>query len=116
MRRAGYSLFEVLIAFAVMTMVLAVILPRQAGLLARASSIETRLAAQDAALSHLAGLRPEDLSQAETVLPQTDWHIRQIITPTHLDEVTRDLLAITIRVETPKGRVLAEITDLRVAP
>lgn len=54
--RAGYSLFEVLLAFAIMTLVLATLLPGQASLLRRVSEGPAQILAHDYALSLLAEL------------------------------------------------------------
>lgn len=52
-RNAGYSMFEVLVAFAVMSMVLAVLLPGQIQLLQRTDTAAQKALAQDYALSRL---------------------------------------------------------------
>lgn len=52
----GYSVFEVLIAFAIMSLVLSALIPGQARLLARASSGDQELLALDYAQSRLAQL------------------------------------------------------------
>ena len=51
--RSGYSLFEVLVAFAITTMVIAVLIPGQATLLSRANAGQEELLAYDFALSRL---------------------------------------------------------------
>ena len=51
---AGYSLFEVLIAFAVMAFVLAALLPGQVRFIAQANDASDSLLAQDFAYSRLA--------------------------------------------------------------
>lgn len=58
-RRAGYSLLEVLVAFAILTMVLAVLLPGKTALLTRLPEKEERFLASDYALSRLARLEAE---------------------------------------------------------
>lgn len=55
-RRAGFSLLEVLVAFAIMALVLSALIPGQVGLLQRATQSGERVLAQDYALSRLAGL------------------------------------------------------------
>lgn len=51
--RAGYSLLEVLVAFAILTAVLSVILPGSGRLLMRTGSAELQFLAQDYAMSRL---------------------------------------------------------------
>jgi len=56
LKRSGYSLIEVLIAFAVMSLVLAALLPGQTRLLNRSASEKHRLLALDWATSHVEAL------------------------------------------------------------
>ena len=58
-RRAGYSLLEVLVAFAILTMVLTVLLPGKTALLMRLPEKEEHFLAYDYALSRLARLEAE---------------------------------------------------------
>lgn len=51
--KAGYSLLEVLVAFAILTSVLAVVLPGKTALFQRFDQAETRFLAQDYAISRL---------------------------------------------------------------
>ncbi len=75
-RDAGFSLFEVLVAFAIMTMVLAALLPGQAKFLARASGGDDRLLAQDYALSRIARLGvSEDIAEGATSHALGDWQV-----------------------------------------
>lgn len=54
--KAGYSLMEVLIAFAILSMVLMAIIPRQATLWRNAAAAEETTLALDYVLSHLANI------------------------------------------------------------
>ena len=75
--KAGYSLFEVLIAFAIMTMVLSVMLPGQAQLVKRAKEQDQLLLAHDYALSRLAHIgisEPIDLGRWEETY--RDWEVQ----------------------------------------
>jgi hypothetical protein len=60
-RKSGYSLLEVLAAFAILTMVLAVLLPGKTALLTRLPEKEERFLALDYAHSLLARLEVEGL-------------------------------------------------------
>ncbi|MDA8747771.1 prepilin-type N-terminal cleavage/methylation domain-containing protein, partial [Litoreibacter sp.] len=53
-KRSGFSLFEVLIAFAVLSLVLVALIPGQAQLLSRATQSEQQSLAMDYALSRAA--------------------------------------------------------------
>ncbi len=69
--RAGYSVFEVLVAFGIMALVLSALLPGQAQLLARASGGDEAILAHDFALSriaHLSAVRP--IEPGETTFEQ----------------------------------------------
>ncbi|WP_120634201.1 Tfp pilus assembly protein FimT/FimU [Ruegeria sp. EL01] len=112
--RAGYSLFEVLIAFAVMTMVLSVVLPRQAELLERSASSAKRILAADIAYSRMSELgvsRP--LEFGESTERHGEWVVRQRISP-HDNKFTQFALAeITISVEDNRKHVIFETNEIR---
>lgn len=110
--RAGYSLFEVLIAFAVMAMVLIVLIPGQAKLLARASDTDNRALAYDLALSHMAKLGiSTPLAIGETVTQHGDWNA--VVAVVTGDEGQAD---ITVRVVGQTGAILAEASTSRALP
>lgn len=97
--RAGYSLFEVLIAFAVMSLVLAVLIPGQARQLAQVKQSESRLLAQEYALSRLAEM---GVSQPVSIGTRRetygDWTIDWDVTPTTIAPLSESAFGL-IRVE-----------------
>jgi len=117
-RRAGYSLFEVLIAFAVMTMVLTALLPRQAGLFSRVAQVDERQLAQDFAYSRLDRLGVSDpLQPGITVQAYRDWRLTQTVTETVLpgaSEITA--VRILIEIASRSGARLARAETLRAVP
>lgn len=111
-RRRGYSLFEVLVAFAIMTMALAIILPAQSRLLQRSGTDRDKLMALDWAQSHLdlAGL-----TEPLRVLPKTvtleGWTLTLSAVP-----YTENLYTVTAEVTTVGGRSLATVEAIKSAP
>lgn len=77
--RAGYSLLEVLVAFAILTMVLTVLLPGKTALLTRLPEMEERFLAYDYALSRLARLEAEgftsEMQPAEVREAYRGWQV-----------------------------------------
>lgn len=116
-RRDGYSLFEVLIAFAIMSMVLSVLIPRQTGLLTRARNIDARLDAQDLALSHLAQLGLDvTLETGAYIEAYDDWTLHRDVTPVTLPDVDVPIVEITVTVNSGRGQPLARVQEWRVLP
>ena len=75
--RSGYSLFEVLLAFTILAMVLAVLLPGQSNLLRRANDAPARLLALDYAASRLAAIGVETAPQpGNTEYRYRDWLVQ----------------------------------------
>ncbi|SMX26039.1 hypothetical protein TRP8649_00111 [Pelagimonas phthalicica] len=113
--RGGYSLFEVLVAFAIMSLVLASLLPQQTDLLSRTQQVDQRFAATDAALSHLAemGLK-EPLEIGTRLVPHGDWQIEEVIQPLHISGHTGKTVQISLRVLSAHGKPLADVSELRV--
>lgn len=108
----GYSLFEVLIAFAIMAMVLTALVPGQAKMLARASDADARSLAFDLALSRVAHLGvSKPLVLGETTSQQDTWNVIEQVTPANGAQ-----LDIQIRVVAESGKVLAEVTTTRALP
>lgn len=100
--RAGYSILEVLIAFAIMSMTLAVLLPGQTQLLGRAGSAAERALAHDLALSRI-----------ETIAflgfgPATDtfdgWRVEQAVSAVDGQR------QVTVSVFATGGQQLAQVT------
>lgn len=114
-RTKGYSLFEVLIAFVILTSVLAVLLPAQSALLSRSAKEQAHLLALDWAISltQLAGTTLP-LEAGEQDISHGDWRATVSVAshPTLMD-----LMVVKVRVrETATARDLAEIQVVRPAP
>ncbi len=114
-RRAGYSLFEVLLAFAILTTVLAVLLPGQSRLLHRMSQSEHKVLAQDYALSVLDSLGLEN--PVEPSLSRTthlDWDVETEILP---NPDWPHILRAHVTIRDDQGRIVAQAHhDLRSVP
>jgi Tfp pilus assembly protein PilV len=116
-RRAGYSLFEVLIAFAIMTMVLTALIPGQARLLSRATDQGARFLAQDYAYSRMAKIGVTAPMQEGTLTDSyRNWQITKDISETTLDDLDIRLYRVSISVRNRDGTLLADIQALRVIP
>lgn len=114
--RDGYSLFEVMIAFAIMAMVLAVLIPRHTDLIGRARNIDARLAAQEFALSKMAALGIElPLETGRFEETQGEFSLKQEISAFRLRDTEIELLEIVITVTTGNGRELSRLREWRVA-
>ena len=107
-RRAGYSLFEVLIAFVIMTSVLAVLLPGQSRLLGRAEALQQQQLAFDFALSRLAALQvAQDLPLGRSQDTYQAWVIQTDIRPGAMLPSGRDTVHVEVRIRDRRGRQLA---------
>ena len=114
--RAGFSLLEVLIAFAVMAAVLGALVPGQAAMAARTGEAAERLLAADTALSRLDALGVAEPVPAATETVYRDWRIAIASEPATLPAAPDwPLLRITVTVRTAGGAVLAEVSTLRAA-
>lgn len=108
--RSGYSVFEVLIAFTIMSMVLAALLPGQAKLLARAYENEARILAFDLAQSTLARLDElGEVTIGQTSFQNGQFRVTQGVLPSASRTDSLQILDVTIAVEDVDGRVLAQI-------
>ena len=113
-RRAGYSLFEVLIAFAILTTVLATLIPGQAKLLSRVNQQDERFLAQDYAYSRMAKIGvTSPLTEGSQTDTYRNWHIVEGITKTTLDGTDIEQLKIVIEVQSSGGKQLARVETLR---
>jgi type II secretory pathway pseudopilin PulG len=115
--RAGYSLLEVLLAFVIMTVVLAALIPGQAQLLNRASLQEDRLLAFDYALSRAARLgieTPLEIGASEEIY--RDWLITTNISEGDTAELNVDTLHIEITVNQAGSGHLATFQTMAVTP
>ncbi|WP_415400590.1 type IV pilus modification PilV family protein [Tateyamaria sp. SN3-11] len=101
-RRSGYSIIEVLIAFAVMSMTLAVLLPGQTRLLGRAGDAAERALAQDYALSRLDLVRV--LGAEAPASSYGNWRVSEDVAEGPAQR------AVTVSVRSASGRLLAEVT------
>ncbi|WP_108813226.1 type IV pilus modification PilV family protein [Loktanella sp. Alg231-35] len=114
-RRAGYSLFEVLIAFVIMSLVLAALIPGQAQLLGRAAMQEEQLLAYDYALSRIAALETAPLVAQTQQDSYRDWEVTTEVLPGGALANGVDTIAITIVVRDQQNRILATAETLKVA-
>ena len=113
-RRAGYSLFEVLIAFAILTTVLATLIPGQARLLSRVSQQDVGFLAQDYAYSRMAQIGvTSPLIEGTQTDTYRNWHIVEGITKTTLDGTDIELFKIVIEVQSPSEKQLARVEVMR---
>lgn len=108
---------EVLIAFAIMAMVLAALLPGQAGLLRRADAAEASLLAADLAASRLARAGIEaPLVTGRSEIEWRDWTIVEEVTEAPPVDGVLPVLAIRVEVFSETGTSLARLDSLRQAP
>lgn len=112
--KSGYSVFEVLLAFTIMSLVLSALLPGQARLLARANDSEASLIAHDYALSRLAHLgTSEPLVAGSSVFQDGELQILQSVTE-QADVVTSaSTFNILIVVQTAEGKEVARVSAKR---
>ncbi|MEQ6204728.1 prepilin-type N-terminal cleavage/methylation domain-containing protein [Sulfitobacter sp. HNIBRBA2951] len=114
--KAGYSLFEVLLAFAIMAMILSVLLPRQTDMLTRLRNIEDRALALDYAMSRL-----DMLSIVAPLLPSatTDtyrtWTVTENIESTLIAGSDLTALHVEVTVQDQRGTMLAT-AQMQVIP
>ena len=106
--KQGFSLFEVLIAFAIMTMVLAVLLPGQTRFLERLDPAEERVLALDYAIS-LSEVAMLDINEPlqNPAFIYRDWLVAQSIEP---QTIGPDRLRIEVKAA--DGTLLAELEAL----
>lgn len=110
--KAGFSLFEVLIAFTIMSIVLVALIPGQARLLGRATEGAQNSLAMDYALSRSAELGITSPIQLGTTSdPYRNWTVAQATQPVERVE-NGQIVETTIEVLGSNGRVLAQLTSL----
>lgn len=110
----GFSLFEILIAFTIMTVVLAAIIPGQARLLGRTVTEESRLLAQDYAFSLISELEleePPEVSSEQRAYRQ--WTVVTDIRPVSADVFVKPVVSISVRILSLTGTELAYVETLR---
>ena len=113
-RRAGYSLLEVLIAFAIMAMVLAVLVPGQVGLLRRTADAGSALLAADFAASRIDAFgvtEPVHTGRKETAY--RDWVVLEEVSYKDVASGAPQVYQIAVEVQTKAGRSLARLESLR---
>ena len=117
-KRAGYSLFEVLIAFAILTIVLSALIPGQARLMSRISQQDDIFLAQDYAYSRLARIGiVTPLEQGQFQDRYRDWVITEKISETQLDDIPAiRLFRISVQIFSRNGKLLVSSESLRVVP
>lgn len=114
-RKAGYSLFEVLIAFTVMSLVLAAIIPGQAKFIRRNDMLIDGNLAYDFALSQLAKLGiSEPINPGEKHWEYRDWIVSESITENRVSPLGAPIFYINISVKTPNNKTIARIQTIRV--
>lgn len=110
--REGYSVFEVLIAFAIMAMVLAVLIPGQARMVSRATEADDAVLAQDLAISRMTSWGIVRVIEfGETTSSHGDWQVIEVVTPDG-DGLAR----ITVDVLSANGSRLARLITARSLP
>ncbi len=112
--RAGYSLFEVLIAFAILAIVLSILIPGQARYLTRAKSSQERFLAMDYAQSVLerSGLS-DPLDSADERFTYRNWQITRQVEPL---PGSPSQLRVMVEVRNAAGKALATLNTVRPAP
>lgn len=112
----GYSVFEVLVAFAIMAMVLSALLPGQTRWLVRASDADDVLLAEDVGRSRLALLRAGPLPPiGSTRTTDGPFTSHETVEPA-IEAEGGATLVLTVRIETMDGRLLATLRDIRNVP
>jgi len=106
-RQSGFSILEVLVAFAIMALVFGVLLPGQGDLLGRAQRSNNHLLATDILRSLVSLERVPDIdaSNHSFALPP-DWELKREISPSTFHSVTG--ITVTLTVYGPYGRFLAQ--------
>ena len=115
MKNAGYSLVEVLVAFAIMASVLTILIPGQTALIRQSNDVGSKLTAQEIALSHLARIGTEvplDIGAYETQIGS--FRLKHHVNQMQFSETDLDQLEIIVTVESSAGRELTRLREIRV--
>jgi prepilin-type N-terminal cleavage/methylation domain-containing protein len=110
--KRGFSLFEVLIAFTIMSMVLVALIPGQARLLGRATEADQRALAFDYALSRALELGvTEPLRIGSEIEQYREWDIT--LNTMLVERVTQgDIVETHVEIRLRDGRPLAKLRSL----
>lgn len=115
-RRAGYSLFEVLLAFAIMAMILSVLLPRQTDMLRRIQAVDAQALAHDYAMSRLAlATVVGPLNAGTTTDTYRAWTVTETIQNAPLGGTNLSAWTVRVVIEDATGTPLAEAQTQVVA-
>lgn len=113
--KAGYSLLEVLIAFAIMALVLSVLIPGQARLQIRSGTADETFLATDYALSRLDQLGvSEEISPGIVEKTYRNWQVIQTVSPEAIAGTDSQTFRIILVISNPAGRQLARVEALRL--
>ena len=115
-QRAGFSLFEVLISFAILALVLTALIPGQAQLLGRADESDQRALALEYAFSRSAALSiVEPLRIGQRRDQYRDWAVTETTSLVEQSE-TGQFVETRISILDARGRSLAELAALGFIP
>lgn len=115
--RAGYSLLEVLIAFMILTLVLAALIPGQSQLLMRATMQEQQSLAHDYALSRIALLgTAEPLALGIVEDRYREWSVLINVQASDVIFTATETLQITVTIRNMQNRQMAQVKTLRAIP
>jgi len=112
--QAGYSLLEVIVAFAVMATVLSVLIPGQTRLLARNSTSVETLSAYDYArsrLNYIGKITPLEPGVTDDIY--RDWIIEEEIVEAPAPNPNMRVYEITITLRSQTGRILATLQAIK---
>lgn len=113
-RTAGYSLFEVLIAFAILTTVLATLIPGQAQLLTRVTQQDDKFLAQDYAYSVASQIGVTNpFTKGTQTRIYRKWQVTEDVIDNSLEGIDAELFQITVTVKSHSGKTLAHIETIR---
>lgn len=114
--KSGYSLFEVLVAFTIMSIVLSVLVPGQALIMSRTAKINNTISATDLGLSRMALLRAGPVpSPGESVHESGAYRVVQKV-ETGLSSHSTNHLNLLIVVENLDQEELIRISGIRMLP
>ncbi|SMR83569.1 hypothetical protein SAMN04488030_0046 [Aliiroseovarius halocynthiae] len=114
--RSGYTLLEVLVAFAVMAGVLAVLLPGQSAMLRQSGNSTHAILATDYAQSRLDRLGVSDpLAEGRTQETYRQWRIETLVNESMQADGLPKYFVVQIRILDAAQQVLAQMETVKVA-